>query len=248
MTISPAIVIFGDIEVYMYTSDKQIANGIFRLTLAPKPHFEFSQFLILDEKSCLVHAGKEVLFESLKEMVQKKLDGKKLDYIVFSHVEADESGAVNKWLEVYPEAKVVCNKVANINLEDFLIRPAQVLKDGETLALGANSLQLINTPHVPHNWDAHMWFETTNSILFSSDFCCQGGNCNPVVENDISPSIIDFYVKGGFMPYGKTTNDTVKRLADLPIQAIAPMHGSVIVGNICKTILKTVADDLRQRS
>ena len=176
----------------MYSIGKQIAEGIFRLTIAPTPHFEFSQFLILDEKTCLIHAGKEVLFEQLKEMVQKKLAGRQLDYIVFSHVEADESGAVNKWLATYPNAKVACNKIANISLEDFLIRPAQILKDGELLSLGANNLQLIDTPHVPHNWDAHMWFETTNKILFSSDFCCQGGNCDPVVETDISQSIIDF--------------------------------------------------------
>lgn len=232
----------------MYTSEKQIVEGIYRLTLAPRPYFEFSQFLILDDKTCLVHAGKDALFEPLKKMVQEKLGNSKLDYIIFSHVEADESGAVNKWLEVYPDAQVVCNKIANINLEDFLIRPAQILNDGEILPLGNRALQLLNTPHVPHNWDAHMWFETTNKILFSSDFCCQGGNCEPVVEDDISSSIIDFYVKGGFMPYGKTTNETVQRLASLPIKVIAPMHGSIITGDACRTILDKVAADLVSRS
>ncbi len=93
-----------------------------------------------------------------------------------------------------------------------------------------------------------MWFELTNKILFSSDFCCQSGNCDPMVENDISESIIDFYVKGGFMPYGKTTNDTIKKLSELPIQTIAPMHGSIVVGPVCRTILKTVANDLLHRS
>lgn len=232
----------------MYTNEKQISEGIFRLTLASQSHFEFSQFLILDEKNCLVHAGKEVLFEPLKQMVQDKLAGRNLDYIVFSHVEADESGAANEWLKLYPTAQVVCNKIANINLEDFLIRPAHILKDGESLRLGFRSLQLINTPHFPHNWDAHMWFETTESILFSSDFCCQGGNAEPVVETDISAAIIDFYAKGGFIPYGKTTNENVQRLLLLPIKMIAPMHGSVIAGNVCKTILKTVQSDLNARS
>lgn len=232
----------------MYKSEKQIAEGVFRLTLAPKPHFEFSQFLILDQKTCLVHAGKEVLFEPLKQMVGEKLNGRQLDYIVFSHVEADESGAVNDWLRAYPTAQVVCNKVANINLEDFLIRPAQILKDGEALSLGTRSLQLINTPHFPHNWDAHMWFESSDKILFSSDFCCQGGNCEPIVQNDISSSIIEFYSKGGFIPYGKTTNETVQRLASLPIKVLAPMHGSVIVGEACQKILKAVQDDLVMRS
>lgn len=233
----------------MYKSEKQIVDGVFRLTLAPKPHFEFSQFLIIDEKTCLVHAGKESLFEPLKEMVQIKLGNKKLDYIVFSHVEADESGAVNKWLQLYPEAQVVCNKVANINLEDFIIRPAQILKDGEAISLGKKSLQLINTPHFPHNWDAHMWFETSQKILFSSDFCCQGGNCEPVVETNVSDSIIDFYTKGGFIPYGKTTNETVARLKQLPIDIIAPMHGSVIMGpQVNKAVLDRVQADLKERS
>jgi flavorubredoxin len=232
----------------MYANDTLIVDGIYRLTLAPKPHFEFSQFLIIDEKTCLVHAGKEALFEPLKEMVQKKLDGRSLDYIVFSHVEADESGAVNHWLKAYPNAQVVCNKVANINLEDFLIRPAQILKDGETLSLGAKGLMLINTPHFPHNWDAHMWFETSNQILFSSDFCCQGGVCEPVAEKDISDSIIEFYVKGGFIPYGKTTNENINKLSELSIKAIAPMHGSVVVGESCNVVFEKVRNDLSSRS
>lgn len=232
----------------MHASDTLIADNIFRLTLAPNPHFEFSQFLILDDKTCLVHAGKELFFESLKSMVQKKLDGRSLDYIVFSHVEADESGAVNDWLRIFPNAQVVCNKVANINLEDFLIRPAQILKDGETLPLGAKTLRLINTPHFPHNWDAHMWIETSNQILFSSDFCCQGGICEPIVERDISDSVVEFYVKGGFMPYGKTTNENVTKLSEFAIKVIAPMHGSVIAGDAARLVFEKVKTDLLHRS
>ena len=50
------------------------------------------------------------------------------------------------------------------------------------------------------------------------------------------------------MPYGKTTNDTVQRLAKLPIKVIAPMHGSVIVGDVCQVILDKVKADLVSRS
>jgi hypothetical protein len=50
------------------------------------------------------------------------------------------------------------------------------------------------------------------------------------------------------MPYGNTTNDTVKRLIELPIQAIGPMRGSVIVGSVFKTISGTVANDLLRHS
>jgi flavorubredoxin len=228
----------------VYTKDNLIADGIFRLTLAPNSHFEFSQFLLLDKKTCLVHAGKETHFEVLKDLVKKKLGDRSLDYIVFSHVEADESGAVNHWLKAYPEAKVICNKVANINLADFLIRPAQILNDGDELVLGERSLRLINTPHFPHNWDAHMWFETSNQILFSSDFCCQGGICEPIVEKDLSAVIIDFYVKGGFIPYGKTTNENVEKLSALSIKMMAPMHGSIIAGDAARIVFEKVKADL----
>lgn len=232
----------------MHTNKSLIANGVFRLSLAPSERFEFNQFLIVDEKTCLVHTGKNSFYEPLKAMVQETLAGRQLDYIVFSHVEADETGSMNSWLELYPGAQAVCNKVANINLEDCLVRPVKILKDGESISLGTKNMQLVNTPHFPHNWDAHMWLETTDQILFSSDFCCQGGICKPIVEQDISDTVIDYYVKGAFMPYGKTTNDNIDKIMALPIRAIAPMHGSVIVGNPVRTILENVKRDLLERS
>ncbi len=234
-------------DLMIHTSHTEIINNIHRLTVAPKTHFEFNQFLIIDEKTCLVHAGKEKLFEPLKKLVKKTLNGKKLDYIVFSHVEADESGAVNLWLTEYPQAQVICNKIANINLEDFLIRPAHILKDGELLNLGNRNLKLVETPHFPHNWDAHMWYVPEDQILFSSDFCCQGGICEPVMETDITPDIIDFYDKGQFIPYGKTTNEALKKIEALPLKAIVPMHGSTILGNVCNYTFQTVKSDLVMR-
>ena len=232
----------------MHNSTTLIAPQIYRLTLAPNPHFEFSQFLIQDEKNCLVHTGKEAFFEPLLQMAKQQLNGCSLDYIVFSHFEADECGSVNSWLKAYPNATVVCNKVANINLADFLIRPATVLKDGQCLALGKRNLQLIETPHFPHNWDAHMWYETTDRILFSSDFCCQGNICEPLVKMDITESIINFCVKGGFIPYGKTTNEALEKISMLDMNVIAPMHGSVISGDICRQVFSNIRADLIQRS
>ncbi len=230
-----------------HTSHTEILKDIYRLTVAPKTYFEFNQFLILDQKTCLMHAGKEKLFPELKKLVQEKLNGRPLDYIAFSHVEADESGAVNLWLQEYPNAQVVCNKVANINLEDFLIRPAQVLQDGESIQLGDRSLQLIETPHFPHNWDAHMWYLPKDELLFSSDFCCQGGICEPIVETDITAAIVEFYDKGKFIPYGKTTNEALVKLEKLSLRAIVPMHGSTIVGNVCSLVFQNVKADLVMR-
>jgi flavorubredoxin len=166
---------------------------------------------------------------------------------VFSHVEADETGSLNNWLKEYPRATVVCNKVANINLEDFLLRPARILNEGETLDLGRRHLRLINTPHFPHGWDAHMWYETTQDVLFSSDLYCHGGESLPIVEHDISQPIIDFYSKGAFIPYGRSTNEAMTKLAEFNPRTLAPMHGSVIKGEVCKVIFEKVRADLQAR-
>jgi flavorubredoxin len=231
-----------------HTSHTQIIKNIHRLSVAPNPHFEFNQFLIIDEKNCLVHTGKDAIFPTLKTMVSDVLAGAHLHYIIFSHYEADECGSINRWLEAYPQAQVVCNKVANISLEDFIIRPARILKDGECLKLGQRSLTLLNTPHFPHNWDAHLWYEANEKLLFSSDFCCQGGITPPAVGTDISQEMIEFYERGAFIPYGKSTNDALEKISKLPLHAIIPMHGSTVVGEACQTVFRKVKEDLVSKS
>lgn len=232
----------------MQKSTTQISPNIFKITLAPNPHFEFSSFLLTDDKPCLIHAGKSSLFPELKNIVLELLKEKELNYIVFSHVEADESGACNEWLELFPQAQVVCNKIAHISLDNSLVRPALVIKDKETIKLGDMTLEMIETPHFPHNWDAHMWYEQRTQSLFSSDFCCQGGICEPTTEADISEKIINFYTKGNFTPYGKTTNQTVEKIMSYNIKNIVPMHGSTITGSIVPTVLKNIKEDLITKS
>jgi flavorubredoxin len=229
-------------------SKVEIFRNIFRLSLAPNEHFEFNQFLIMDEKICLIHTGKKSLFEQLKMMVSDCLKGRKIDYFIFSHFEADECGSINDWLELYPNAEVYCNKIANINLGDFLIRPAHVLNDGDILDLGDRKLRIIETPHFPHNWDAHMWFEEKDKILFSSDFCCHGGVSVPIANEDHSQEIMAFYEKGNFIPYGKTTNENLQKLENLDINHIAPMHGSVIKNELAKVIFEKVSNHLYRKS
>jgi flavorubredoxin len=232
----------------LVSSKTEFLKNIYRLSLAPNEHFEFNQFLIVDDKVCLVHAGKSSLFKPLFGQVKEILGNKTIDYIVFSHFEADECGAVNEWLAEYPEAVVYCNKICNINLSDFLIRPACVLKDGEVLSLGKRSLELVETAHFPHNWDAHMWYEQSDAVLFSSDYCCHGGISKPVIESDNSNEIIQFYERGQFIPYGKSTLLALDKISKYEVNVIAPMHGSVVVGANAKVVLDTVKVDLSQKS
>jgi len=226
----------------------EITPGIHRICIAPNEHFEFNHFLCIAERTCLIHTGKQSYFDELLIAVADLLAGRNLDTIVFSHFEADECGSINKWLEAYPACTTVCNKLANISLGDMISRAAEVIDDDELIDLGGLDLRMIETPHFPHNWDAHLWFEENHGILFSSDFCITGGNCPPITNQDISADIIAYYEAGNFMPYGPTTNRALQKLYTYPIKTIAPMHGSTITGPAAQQTLKAVRHDLYKKS
>ena len=78
-----------------------------------------------------------------------------LRWVSFGHVESDECGAMNLWLEAAPHAEVVFNGLGcDVSLNDLCDRPPSVLGDGDTLDIGGRRLRLIQTPHVPHGWEA----------------------------------------------------------------------------------------------
>src|SRR3954471_12355009 len=86
------------------TNVHEIAAGIYRIS-TPIPAsempggFTFNQFLIVDDAPLLYHTGPRRMFPWVHEAVAHVLgDASKLRYVSFSHVEADECGALNDWL------------------------------------------------------------------------------------------------------------------------------------------------------
>ena len=100
----------------------------------------------------------------------------RLRWTTCSHVEADESGRANQWLAAAPKATPAHGQVGcNIWLTDMADRPPRALKNDEVLDLGGKKVRWLDTPHVPHNWDAGMIFEETTGTLFCSDLFTQFG-------------------------------------------------------------------------
>ena len=44
-----------------------------------------------------------------EQKLQAALDGRKLDYLVISHLEPDHAGSIGRLLELYPEVVIVGN-------------------------------------------------------------------------------------------------------------------------------------------
>src|SRR5574338_1052591 len=221
------------------TAVNEIAPDFYRIsTYISEINLQFSQFLINDEEPLLFHTGMIALFLLVRDAVATVIDPAKIRWISFSHFEADECGSLNEWLQIAPAAQPTCSMVgALVSINDFAQRPARGLTDGEVLSTGQYRFRFMQTPHVPHCWEAGLMFEETQRTLLSSDLFPQNGDVEPLTDSDVidrTRNTLVEYQAGPFadyMPYTKHTDPILQKLADLKPRTIAPMHGSAFTGD-----------------
>lgn len=222
----------------------EIAADCYRIsTYVPEIDLQFNQFLIKDEEPLLFHTGMRVLFPAVREAVATVIDPATIRWISFSHFEADECGSLNEWLQIAPAAQAVCSMVgALVSINDFAMRPAKGMTDGEILNTGQRRFRFAQTPHVPHCWEAGMLIEETTGTLLCSDLFHQNGDVEPVTESDViaraRKTLIDYQAGpfANYMPYTKHTDGIMQGLAALNPRTIAPMHGSAFTGDGAQAI------------
>ncbi len=236
----------------MSTVVTEIAPDVFRLsTFASDYGIQFNQFLVRDDEPFLMHTGFRRDFASIRAAVSQVLDPARLRWIGFSHFESDECGSLNDWLAAAPSAQAVCGVVgALVNLADFAARPARPLADGEVLATGRHRLRYLATPHVPHGWDAGLFYDETARALFTSDLFFQPGEPEPITSGDIAAAAREAILGGqsgplaNDMPYTPYTDATLQRLAALEPRVLATMHGSSFRGDGARAI-RALAETIR---
>jgi flavorubredoxin len=223
----------------------ELAPSIYRIsTFHPSFGIQFNQFLVLDDEPMLIHTGMRRMFDATLAGVRAVMDPARLRWIGFSHFEPDECGALNEWLAVAPQAQAVAGVVgAAVMLDDYADRPPRTVADGEVISTGRHRMRFLATPHVPHGWDAGLWFDETSRTLFCSDLCFQPGDPPAVTEADLIPSVRAAIVEGmkgplaHDIPYTHETDGVLRRLAGLAPTTLAIMHGSSYRGEGAKLLL-----------
>jgi flavorubredoxin len=217
----------------------EIAPDLYRIsTYIPEIDLQFNQFLIKDNEPLLFHTGLKAMFPLVRDAVASLIDPSSIRWISFSHFEADECGSLNEWLQTAPAAQPVCSLVgALVSVNDFALRPARSMTDGEVLSTGKYRFRFLQTPHVPHCWEAGLLFEETIGTLLCSDLFHQSGNVEPLTESDVieraRKTLVEYQASplANYMPYTKHTDGILQRLADLKPRTIATMHGSAYAGD-----------------
>lgn len=227
------------------TQINEIAPDTYRIsTFIPEGNLQFNQFLVRDEQPLLFHTGMKSLFPAVRDAVATLIAPEAIRWIGFSHFEADECGALTEWQTVAPQATAVCSFVAKVvSVDDVVaLRPAHALADNELLCTGKYRFRFLQTPHVPHCWEASLMFEETHGTLLCSDLFHQNGDVEPSTSADVvgrfKQTLIE-YQQGPFanyLPYTPYTNATLQPLAALKPRTLATMHGSTFVGDGAQAI------------
>lgn len=217
----------------------EVADGIFQLTTyLPDMDFSLNQYLVTGDEPLLFHTGMRWMFPDVASAVSTVTPAEDLRWISFGHLEADECGSMNQWLALAARSTVVQGQTGcMVSIGDFADREPRPLADGEVLDVGGHKLRWLDTPHVPHAWEAGLLYDETTCTLFCGDLLTQMGAYDAVTTDDlVGPALAAEEAFPGSTSFHPDTSATLHRLASLDINCLAPMHAPAFTGDGSKAL------------
>lgn len=224
MEITSAIKYVGvdDLDIDLFESQYVVPDGI-----------AYNSYIILDEKVAVMDTVDARKGAQWWKNVESVLEGRTPDYLVVQHVEPDHASLIAEVMGKYPQIKVVATAKALQMMPqffegvDFAARGIAV-KEGDTLSLGAHTLQFIAAPMV-HWPEVMVCYEQSEKVLFSADaFGKFGALCNGG-KWDCEARRYYINICG---KYGAQVQTLLKKAAALDIKTICPLHGPVLKENL----------------
>lgn len=161
----------------------------------------------------------------------KRMELKKIDYVVCNHVEQDHSGAIPDVLKLYPDAQILCSNKAKTMLMEHLgieEKKITIVKDGEEYSLGDKSLRFIYFPWV-HWPETMLTFVPQDKILFTCDLFGTHFAQSELFVQDTSKTLAlaKLYYAEIMMPFAGFIVRGWEKITSLNASIIAPSHGPV---------------------
>ena len=100
------------------------------------------------------------------------------------------------------------------------------------IELGAGKrARYIDTPHIPHGWEAGVLYEEASGTLLCGDLFTQVGKAPALTGDDIVAPAIEAEDLFHFSSLHPSTGRTMRRLAALAPRTLALMHGPSFTGD-----------------
>ena len=196
----------------------------------------YNSYLMLDEKTVLFDTVDKAVYQTFFENLAFALGGRKLDYLVISHMEPDHAYTVGDLIVRYPDVRIICNAKIKTMLGQFFAQDLSerivLVKEGDSFSAGRHVLNFINAPMV-HWPEVMMTYDSTDGILFSADAFGLFGALNGRLfadESDFFTEHLDEarrYYTNIVGKYGPQVQNVLKKAAALDIKIVCPLHGFV---------------------
>ena len=227
VTISEAVKYIGvdDKTIDLFESQYVVPHGV-----------SYNSYLIFDEKVALMDTVDARGMEQWEKNLLAALDGRKVDYLIVSHLEPDHAGSIGRLVELFPEVTLVGNAKTFQMLPQFFDElPVDenhkiTVAEGESLSLGTHTLNFYMAPMV-HWPEVMVTYESSEKILFSADGF---GKFGALDYEDPEGWVCEarryyFNIVG---KYGAPVQALLKKAAGLDIRTICPLHGPVLKENL----------------
>ncbi len=218
---------------YIGADDKEL--DLFEGQYAIPEGISYNSYLIIDEKVAILDTIDARKTIDWMENLKGALKDRKPDYLIVSHMEPDHSSNVKLMLDTYPNIKVVASAQAFKMITRFfgVALPAErtiVVKDGSTLSLGEHTLQFFTAAMV-HWPEVIVEYEQKEGILFSADAFGKFGALSYDDPDGWACEARRYYfnICG---KYGVQVQALLKKLANVEIKKICPLHGPVLEENL----------------
>lgn len=194
----------------------------------------YNSYVINDEKIAVMDTVDAAFGDEWLKNIADVLNGATPDYLIIQHMEPDHSANIQKFLEVYPNIKVVGNAKTFTMIGNFFrdLKLADEnkleVKNKDTLTLGKHELTFVFAPMV-HWPEVMVTYDSKDKVLFSADGFGKFGALD--VEEDWNCEARRYYV-GIVGKYGAQVQNLLKVAATLDIQTICPLHGPVLTENL----------------
>lgn len=194
----------------------------------------YNSYVILDEKVAVMDTVDRNFGDEWLANIENVLGGRTPDYLVVHHMEPDHSANIHRFVEKYPDAKIVASAKAFVMMGQFFgtdFKDKQVaVGEGSTLELGKHTLTFVTAPMV-HWPEVVLSYDSTDKVLFSADAFGKFGASDAVDDEGWSCEARRYYF-GIVGKYGAQVQAVLKKAQALDIQKILPLHGPILTENL----------------
>lgn len=192
----------------------------------------YNSYVILDDKIAVMDTVDADFTYQWLYNIQKGIGSRKPDYLIVQHMEPDHSANIIHFINTYPDTMIVASAAAFKMMENYFGTGFEekriVVKDGDSLSLGKHILKFVTAPMV-HWPEVIMTYDETEKVLFSADAFGKFGALDEETEWINEARRYYFGIVGKF---GVQVQNLLKKIGNLDIKRICPLHGPVLFENI----------------